>query len=206
MRRTPLFVTVLGIAALFGMYTESTDRLWEAHLLETFGLPGLGNLDPVVWFGIIGCAGLLATVGASDLLARRLPAGGRGSMRLLAALDCILLAGALVFALAGDFYVAVLGYLIATVARALDRPVFDAWLNSNIPSQQRATVLSIVQQSDAVGQWTGGPAIGAVGSLFSLRAALGAGALAMAPVVALYLRLLARGEEKEVLEEAGVSG
>ena len=54
----------------------------------------------------------------------------------------------------------------------------------------RATVLSITNQADAVGQWTGGPAIGAVGNVFSIRAALAAGALCMAPALALYRRAM----------------
>jgi hypothetical protein len=36
--------------------------------------------------------------------------------------------------------------------------IFNAWINAEIDSSKRTTVLSIINQSDAVGQWVGGPA------------------------------------------------
>jgi DHA3 family tetracycline resistance protein-like MFS transporter len=63
----------------------------------------------------------------------------------------------------------------------------------------RATVISITNQADAVGQWTGGPALGAIGSVFSIRAALVAGAACMAPALALYGRAVRQhGREPEL--------
>jgi hypothetical protein len=51
-------------------------------------------------------------------------------------------------------------------------------------------VLSITNQADAIGQWTGGPAIGALGSIFSIRIALAAAAACLLPTLALYRRAL----------------
>ena len=65
----------------------------------------------------------------------------------------------------------------------------------------RATVLSITNQADAVGQWTGGPAIGLIGNVFSIRAALVAGSLCMAPALALYRRAARHGGEDTALED-----
>ena len=65
----------------------------------------------------------------------------------------------------------------------------------------RATVLSITSQADAVGQWTGGPAIGLIGNVFSIRAALVAGSLCMAPALALYRRAARHGGEDTALED-----
>ncbi len=64
----------------------------------------------------------------------------------------------------------------------------------------RATVLSITNQADAVGQWTGGPALGAVGNVFGIRAALAAGAACMLPALALYGRAIRHGGEEPELE------
>jgi DHA3 family tetracycline resistance protein-like MFS transporter len=80
-------------------------------------------------------------------------------------------------------------------------PLFVTWLNRNIDdSSVRATVLSISEQADAVGQWGGGPAIGAIGSLVSLRAALLVGAAVLSPAVALYGRALRHGGDEPELE------
>jgi MFS transporter, DHA3 family, tetracycline resistance protein len=194
-RRTPLLVLVLGIAASFGMFTEGLDRLWEAHFLTNFGFPALGNLDPVIWFGVIGCLGLCLSYFASGYAARRPPASRRNSVTMLIVLDGVLFFCAVGFALAANFFMALVFYLGAVVARSLDRPIFSAWLNQDIPSSQRATVLSIVNQSDAVGQWAGGPIIGAVGTFFSLRAALSLSAFTLAPAIWLYFRALTNTEE-----------
>jgi DHA3 family tetracycline resistance protein-like MFS transporter len=53
-------------------------------------------------------------------------------------------------------------------------------------------VISISGQSDAVGQ-VGGPGLGALGTLFSLRAALLAGGSLLAPALALYARAVRHG-------------
>ena len=37
------------------MWTESYDRLWQAHLIED-GPASLGGLDPVVWFAVVTTA------------------------------------------------------------------------------------------------------------------------------------------------------
>jgi hypothetical protein len=61
-------------------------------------------------------------------------------------------------------------------------------LNQNIRSEVRATVLSMNGQADALGQVAGGPAIGAIGSAFSIRAALVLSGLLITPALALYTR------------------
>ncbi len=79
----------------------------------------------------------------------------------------------LVFALAGSLWLAVIGSYGVVVARQVSGPLFMSWLNRSIDdSSVRATTLSIVSQADAVGQWTGGPAIGALGTVTSIRVAL----------------------------------
>ena len=206
-RRRPVLLTIVGIAFFFGMWSESIDRLWQAHMLENFDFPGNGALGPVVWFGIITAAGLLISVGVSEVAARRLPTDRPpATVRTLLVLDTVLLAGALVFALAGHFAVAVAAYLVIGIARRLDRPLSAAWLNQNVESRSRATVLSMVNQSDAVGQWGGGPAIGALGTAFSLRAALAGGAFVLTPAIALYAHALRRGGTEPALKEPEAEG
>lgn len=181
-------MAVLVAVALHGMHTESLDRLWEAHFLADVGLPPLGELEPVVWFGIIGAIQLLLGFFVAGWLASR---SGRAAppdpLATLIALVAIQTASAVGFALAGSFALALAAYLVTSVARSMGGPILDAWINLHIDSSQRATVLSIVNQSDAVGQWVGGPAIGAVGTVASLRAALVLGAVVLVPVIPLYV-------------------
>jgi DHA3 family tetracycline resistance protein-like MFS transporter len=199
-RARPTLLAVLGIAAFAGMWSEGFDRLWQAHFLE-LGLPGIGGLDPVVWFGVFGAGTTLLALAVAAPLGRRLRDADRETMvRTVLRLDSILLVSAVVFGLAGVFWLAVLAYFATQLVRNLAQPIFTAWLNRSVEdSSVRATVLSITNQADAVGQWTGGPAIGVVGNVFSIRAALVTGGLCMAPALALFRTALRRqradGEE-----------
>jgi hypothetical protein len=58
-----------------------------------------------------------------------------------------------------------------------------------VESSERATVLSITAQADALGQTTGGPALGGIGRLFGVRAALIAATSLLVPVHLLYRRV-----------------
>jgi DHA3 family tetracycline resistance protein-like MFS transporter len=201
-RARPILLAILGIAAFAGMWSESYDRLWQAHLIRDVGLPRICDLDPVVWFGILGVIAIVLTMAVARPVGRRLEAASRETMaRTLFWLDVAIMGGALVFALAGQLWVAIAGSYVVLVARNVADPVFTTWLNRNIDeSAVRATVISITNQADAVGQWTGGPALGTVGSVFSIRAALVAGAACLAPALALYGRAIRRAGRESELE------
>ena len=200
-RARPVLLAILGIAAFGGMWSESYDRLWEAHVIRDVGLPALGELQPVVWFGLFGLIGLLLAIAVARPLGRRLDdAPPEKLARTLFGLDVALLVSSLVFALAGALWLAMLGSYALFVARSLASPIFAAWLNRSIEeSNVRATVISITNQADAVGQWTGGPALGAVGSVFGIRAALTAGAACLLPALALYRHAIRHGGREPAL-------
>ena len=205
-RARPALLAILGIAAFAGMWSEGYDRLWQAHFIRDVGLPSLGGLDPVVWFGVFGAGTILLSIAVAHPLGKRLE---HSSLQRLATtlfwLDASLLVSALVFGLAGVFWVALVAYFAVGLARNVAEPIFQTWLNRNVEeSGVRATVLSITSQADAVGQWTGGPAIGLIGNVFSIRAALVAGSLCMAPALALYRRAARHGGEDTALEDLPV--
>jgi DHA3 family tetracycline resistance protein-like MFS transporter len=201
-RARPVLLLMLGIAACWGMSSEAFDRLYEAHFLRDIGLPHIGSLQPVVWFGILAAASILLSIGASTVLARRVDRETTaGVARSLLVVSALLAVAVAVFGAAGSLALALTAYLAARVLRSVGVPLYTTWLNRNVgDSSVRATVLSISEQADAIGQWTGGPAIGAVGSLVSLRAALLVGAAVLSPAVALYARALRYGGQEPELE------
>jgi DHA3 family tetracycline resistance protein-like MFS transporter len=188
LRARPVLLLITAIMFFGGMWSESVDRLWEAHFLVDVGVPELAGLDPLVWFGVLNAGAIvLAIVVAQPLVRRFSRAGGRAMAWSLLALDTAMLLGTLAFALAGTFALAVLAYWAIRVAASLAGPVHSAWVNSNIDdSSVRATVLSITNLGDSAGEWGGGPALGVVGNVFGIRAALAGGAAALAPALALY--------------------
>jgi len=202
-RARPLLLLILAITFFAGASTESVDRLWEAHILLDVGLPGLGSLDPVVWFGIFGAVTMLLGLVGSEYLVRRFRRVGQKRLaRLLLIFTSAQMVTVVVFALSGNFAVAVAAMWGYYLTRSLVGPVYDTWVNEQITdSSVRATVISISGQADAVGQVVGGPGLGAVGSVWSIRAALLAGAAVLAPALALYARAVRHGGREPELTE-----
>ena len=191
-RRTPVLLLILAITACWGAWSEAFDRLSEAHIIRDVGLPHIAGVSFVVWFGVISAASLLLSLAVARPLNRRLSDAPRQKVtRVLLVCNVILIGAGVVFALAGAFWAALAALLLLSTVRSLVGPLFRSWLNQSITeSSVRATVMSIASQADAVGQWTGGPAIGVVGNRFGMRAALTLGALLLSPTIALYGRAL----------------
>jgi DHA3 family tetracycline resistance protein-like MFS transporter len=201
-RSRPVLLAILGISAFGGMSSESYDRLWQAHVIRDVGLPSLGGFEPVVWFGLFGIVGLLLAIAVARPLGRRLVDVPREQLaRALFRLDVVLVGSSLIFAFAGSLWLAMLGSYTLFLARNVAGPIFSAWLNRSIEeSSVRATVISITNQADAVGQWTGGPLLGAVGNVFGIRAALAAGAACLLPALGLYGRAIRHQGVEPTLE------
>jgi MFS transporter, DHA3 family, tetracycline resistance protein len=199
-----VLLLIVGITFFAGAASEGLDRLWEAHLIRDVGLPELWGLDPVVWFGVFNVAGLAAGIVITSMLIPRFARAGDGELAgALLLLTAILSVGMVVFGLATGFALAAGAYLVARLARRINEPLYAAWLNRNIEdSSVRATVNSLVGQSDAIGEIAGGPAIGIVGTLSGMRAALVASGLLLTPAIALYTRALRHGGREPELEEA----
>jgi DHA3 family tetracycline resistance protein-like MFS transporter len=188
-RRRPILLTFLGITALFGAFSEGFDRLWRDHLLFNFSFPALGNFEPVVWFGIISAGSTLLSIGATELVRWRVDMNRHRQVAwVLFAFTALLCASVLLFALAGNFFLALAALWSASVFRTIRVPLFRAWQMQSIDSQVRATVLSIDGQTDALGQIAGGPALGAIGTYGSLRAALGVAGAIVVPALLLFVR------------------
>jgi DHA3 family tetracycline resistance protein-like MFS transporter len=193
-RRTPVLLLILAISAFWGAWSEAYDRLGEAHVIRDVGLPSFAGLSFIVWFGVISAASLLLSLFVARPANRRLERASRQTItRILLAADVALIGTVVVFGLAGAFWLALIAMLATNTIRGLVGPLFSSWLNQSITeSSVRATVFSITSQADAIGQWTGGPAIGAVGNVFGIRAALVLGASLLSPAVALYARTVRR--------------
>jgi hypothetical protein len=196
-----IVLLLIGVELFMGMSSEAFDRLKEAHFLRGVGLPAVGSLDPVVWFGLFWLVGMVIGFAAIGRLIKRVERGGRKTVtRFLFAFTLMELVTMLVFALTGSTWVAIAALLGVFFARDLAGPLYTTWLNEQITdSSVRATVLSISGQSNAIGQAAGGPVLGAIGNAWGIRAALTAGALVIAPALVLYGRAMGhQGREPEL--------
>ncbi len=193
LRQRPVLRIVLLVELVSGLYSEGFDRLWQKHILESFTLPTLRGIElqPVVWFGFFDLVGGLCAIGLTELLSRRVRLTRHSpAVRALLLLNAAIVAGMLVFSLAGGPGLAVLALWCVAAARAASAPVSSAWLNQSVAPEIRATMFSLNGQVNAVGQIAGGPPAGLIGQR-SLRAALLTSGLVQAcslPLLGLSLR------------------
>jgi MFS transporter, DHA3 family, tetracycline resistance protein len=199
-----ILLLIVGITFFAGAASEGLDRLWEAHLLTDVGLPELWGLDPVVWFGVFNIVGLVAGIVITSFLVPRFEYADNSKLaKSLLVLTVVLSASVVIFGLAASFAVAAVAYLVARLVRRLKDPLYATWLNKNVEdSSVRATVNSIASQADAIGEVAGGPMIGAIGTVASLRAALVSTGLLLVPAIGLFARALRHGGSEPELEEA----
>jgi MFS transporter, DHA3 family, tetracycline resistance protein len=201
-RSKPGLQWILVISVILGAASESFDRLWQVHFLS-FPFPTIGFLNTLnleqtrlIWFGLIGLGLSFVVMPLIHIAERRVNTSHFGATaRALLGLIVGLMIFIGVFAFAGNFALALLGYWGAQAMRSLIGPLSQAWINQGLESQTRATVLSMNGQADAIGQMAGGPVIGWLGKT-SLRLALLTGAGLLLPALGVFTRTLHSSERR----------
>ena len=197
-RRTPVLIILLLGELFYGAFSEGFDRLWEAHFLTNLNMPVLslpviGKLDPIAWFGVFSIILTITGFIGTEIMRRRVNLNDHNTVaRTLVAFYALVMVGVISLGLARNFGWAVIALLLANQFRGLAGPVINTWLNQNISSNVRATVLSLNSQSNAFGQIAGGPGVGAIGKAYGIRAALILSGALLAPLLTLYARTINR--------------
>jgi len=190
-KNKPVLIMLLVVTVFIGATSEGFDRLWEAHLLEGFTFPSIGSLDVVVWFGVIQFVGTLISIGAMEWYQRRFdvnqPKVIRYSLFYFTMGQVIFL---ILFAVSPSFYLAIFSFWVLGIIGSITAPMYQAWLNQQLESKSRATVLSIMGQGNAVGQGLGGPFVGIIATRYYIRTALVLGAMLLLPAVILYGKVM----------------
>lgn len=190
-RGRQILLWILLISMIYGAFTEGFDRLWTVHILTEFTLPSLGGLNDIVWFGIISAVFAPVTLIATELLRRNVDFNNsRAVARVLSVVYISLIGSVLLFAQSQHFLLVLLGLWITGSLRTVRHPLMEAWINQHTESNVRATVLSINGQADAFGQIGGGPVVGFVGTVSSVRIAISLSALMLSPLIWVFSRAL----------------
>jgi DHA3 family tetracycline resistance protein-like MFS transporter len=206
----PGLVLLFGMTFFAGMWSESFDRLWGAFLLRDIRFPQVAGLHPATWFSLFACAAAAAGLGATELAKRRTARLGPDSVvGALLVLTLAIGAAVIGMATAHAFAVVVAAYLAVSVLRPVLDPLLSGWLVGRIQPSVRATALSAKDMFDSGGQILGGPVVGAIGTVASLRIALLAGAAALGPAAACIAAASRRirpvsGREEDDQEDEGV--
>lgn len=191
-RSRPVVRSFFLISLIVGLSSEAFDRLWTVRILQDFPLPLLfGTRDPAVWFTLFALIGtglsLATSLVVNKISAQRVNAlHPNGLLALLAGAQVVGIVG---LALFGNMWLALAAMWFRDAAAAVAQPIQAAWLNRNVDSQVRATVLSMNAQANAIGQVAGGPPLGVLANRTSLSAALVTSAVILSPIVLIYTRL-----------------
>ena len=204
----PLLLTMFTITAFYGIAGQGFERLWVAHFYESVGLPSRWEIDDVVWFGGIRLAAAVLGVIALSVV-RRVYADRMTShtvvSRALFRITTVQMLAILCLAVAGDFALAAAAYCVIFAFSFAYDPFHLAWINQNVDSSVRATVISMDSQTDALGRTLGGPVIGVVGSVVSLRTAISLAGFALLPALLFYFKAFGQGATEPIGESDSVS-
>jgi len=201
-RRSRMLLAILGFSVFSAMASEGFDHLGIDHFIQDYRFPALGHLSSLVWFGVIGAGSSLLILPVTEIVRERLDINNqRLLVWLILAFSVLLISGVAVFALAGNFYLALAAYWIAGVFRGSLEPLYTIWLTRNSDRRMRATIISMFGQVDAVGQIAGGPGVGYVGTVASIRAALLTTSAILAPTILFLLRALHLSKQAPVYQE-----
>jgi hypothetical protein len=191
-RRRGVVRSFMIIALLTGISSEVFDRLWTAHILNSFQLPDvLGISNPALWFTAFALAGSLIAL-AANLIANRVAARRINAVHpagLMGGLVLVQVAGIVGFAVSPALWPALIAVWLRTAGQSIAAPIQSAWLARNVASSSRATTISLTSQADAIGQVVGGPPLGVVATRTSIPIALIISAVLFSPAAIVYARL-----------------
>jgi MFS transporter, DHA3 family, tetracycline resistance protein len=193
LRQRPALGSILWVGLFIGLYSEGFDRLWVAHVTSQFSFPLFSG---VTWMGIIQGSAMLLTALVMEGVKRRVEISNQRTLLLLQTLIVGLIVSGLVgFALTGQFFTAVVIFILISILRGVESPLYTTWTNHHLDPQVRATILSISSLVDSVGQASGGPLMGAAARQAGTRWGLLTSAGLLAPVMGVFGRMIARREE-----------
>ncbi|MBP2027850.1 putative MFS family arabinose efflux permease [Acetoanaerobium pronyense] len=178
---------ILLITFITGLASEGLDRLWIAHFIENFSFPDFINISLVMWIGIINSIGLFISILISQIIIVRLNDKDENrSTKLLFFISLIQALSICIFALAGNFSIALISYLSIYMLRTINEPLNSALVSKITDSNIMSTVISTQGQINSVGQIIGGPIIGIIATRFSISYGILTTSIIILPTVFLY--------------------
>jgi DHA3 family tetracycline resistance protein-like MFS transporter len=185
----PRLISILGVGLFYGLYSESFDRLWVKHLLDTFDIPVIFGNNQVAFFAVLRIAGSLLTIFVVRFVEKRVDSGNANSIgRAMMIVTGVIAVAMIGFAISPLLSLALGLYLIINVFRGVSNPLFTGWVNQKLDPQTRATVHSMTGQVDAFGQIAGGPSMALVARFSSVIAAITTSGFLLLPAMFLVGR------------------
>lgn len=187
-RNHPRLGNIVFIGLFYGLYSEGVDRLSVKLLLDNFHLPVLFGSNQLPFLMLLDIIGAILYIFVIRLVEKRIDTSsplaiGRAMLLVTGLITLSLLS----FALSPVLIVAVISMLAVNLLRGISGPLQTTWINQKLDSRVRATIHSMFGQVDAIGQTVGGPLIGGVANLYTVRMAVSFASFLLAPAL-LFIR------------------
>jgi MFS transporter, DHA3 family, tetracycline resistance protein len=172
-RLRSVFLWIFVVTLVFGGFGEGFGRMWAALVLEHFTLPPIGAFGEVIWFGIISAGVIPLTLIATEVVRRRVNlADSDKVVRVLVFVYAAMIISVLIVAWSPTFILVLIGLWLTRMLISVAGPLMEAWINQHITSNVRATILSVNGQFNSFGEIIGGPVIGVIATLTTVRIAI----------------------------------
>ena len=196
-RLQPRLMHIVVIGLFYGLYSEGFDRLSVKLLVDNFRLPVFVGSNAVSFFILLEVFGTLLYIPMIRFVEKRIDissphAIGRAMLLVTGLITLCMLS----FALAPLLILAVASMTAVGLLRGVSGPLQTTWINQKLDSRVRATIHSMFGQVDAIGQTMGGPAVGLLANLFSVRLAVSVSSLLLSPAL-LFIQRANRSHRTE---------
>ena len=182
--RTLGLSNIVFIGLFYGLYSEGLDRLSVKLLLDNFRLPVLFGSNQLSFFIMLEVVGTVLYFFVVRFVEKRLDTSSPLAIgRAMLLVTGLITLSILSFALSPNLFLAVISMTAVGLLRGVSGPLQTAWINQKLDSRVRATIHSMFGQVDAIGQMTGGPVIGLIANVFSVRLAVGISSLLLSPAL-----------------------
>jgi MFS transporter, DHA3 family, tetracycline resistance protein len=184
----PRLINIVFVGLCYGLYSEGLDRLSTKLIVDNFQVSVFFGSTQLSFFLLLDVIGTILSIFVTRFVEKQVdtsspPAIGRAMLWATGSLIVCILC----FALSPALIMAVVALILVGQLRGIVGPLQAAWVNQKLDSRVRATILSMFGQVDAIGQVFGGPIVGMVANLFSVRAAVGLSSLLLSPAL-LFIR------------------
>ena len=183
-RGHPRLSNIVFIGLCYGLYSEGLDRLSVKLLLDNFRLPVLFGSNQLPFFIMLEVVGTVLYFFVVRFVEKRLDTSSPLAIgRAMLLVTGLITISILSFALSPTLVLAVVSMTAVGLFRGVSGPLQTTWINQKLDSRVRATIHSMFGQVDAIGQTTGGPVIGLIANMFSVRLAVGISSLLLSPAL-----------------------
>jgi len=159
------------VVFLLGLYSEGIDRLNELFILDEIGLRNTLNQVSPIWITSI-VAMMIALLGFVLLsIVEKHVHKAKYAYTWLIYFTMMMIGGLLIFTYLDSAYIAVSGFIVFQIVREAKEPLMELILVRETPTAIKATVLSTMSQTDAIGQLISGPLMAWISFQFSMQSA-----------------------------------